>query len=82
MKMLSLCLFLLIGSMAGCSRNRQRFVPVVVPEDSKAPSDIFGERAPYVLILDTQTGQWCKGSNDKSKSPYPLCHDLYTGKIK
>ena len=66
------------ASVLGCSRNRQRFVPVVVPGYH---DDIIGNVSPDVLILDTQTGQWCKGS-DKPKSSYPLCHDLYTGKIK
>ena len=67
MKILLICL-LLVG-LAGCSCNCQRFVPM--PRS--------GDEPPFVL--DTKTGQYCVG-NPEQASVFPLCHDLYTGKIK
>jgi hypothetical protein len=76
MKVLLFCL-VLVG-VAGCGKPIQRFVPVVVPGYH---DDASGEMSPEAMILDTQTGQWCKG-NPKQPSLFPLCHDLYTGKVK
>jgi hypothetical protein len=76
MKILLLCLLSL--GLAGCAKPIQRFVPVVVPAYH---DDAIGEVSPDVMVLDTQTGQWCKGS-PKQASLFPLCHDLYIGKIK
>ena len=64
-----LALFLLVSSAAGCSCNYQRFVPM--PR--------AGGEGP--VVLDTKTGQFCDGYPRQS-SVFPLCHDLYTGKVK
>jgi hypothetical protein len=32
-------------------------------------------------VLDTKTGQFCDGW-PRQNSVFPLCHDLYTGKVK
>ena len=32
-------------------------------------------------VLDTKTGQYCNGVTSRPNA-LPLCHDLYTGKIK
>jgi hypothetical protein len=75
MKTSFLCLFLV--GLTGCSSPIQRFVPVVVPPYH----DTSGEESPGVFVLDTKTGQYCTGT-PKLRSIYPLCYDLYTGKIK
>jgi hypothetical protein len=67
---------LLLVGLTGCAKPIQRFVPVVVPGYH---DEALGEVAPDALILDTKTGQWCKGS-DKAKSALPLCYDLYKNK--
>jgi len=76
--MKTLLLSLLLVGAVGCAKPIQRFVPVVIPGYH---DDAIGEVSPDAMILDTQTGQWCKGS-PKQTSLFPLCHDLYTGKIK
>jgi hypothetical protein len=64
-----LALLGLIGCTIGCSSKYQRFVPM--PRT--------GDDPPFVL--DTKTGQFCNGSPRQS-SVFPLCYDLYTGKVK
>lgn len=75
MKTVVLCL-VLIG-LSGCSKPIQRFVPVVVP----GYHDDLGDEPAATFVLDTKTGQYCNGG-PKQLSVFPLCYDLYTGKIK
>ena len=65
MKTALLCLVL--TGLSGCSKPAQRFVPM--PRGDNDPP----------LVLDTKTGQFCKGSPRQS-SIFPLCYDLYKGK--
>ena len=60
---------LIATAITGCSSNCQRFVPM--PHGDNDPP----------FVLDTKTGQYCVGS-PKQASVFPLCHDLYIGKIK
>jgi hypothetical protein len=57
-------------TMAGCSRQSQRFVPFV--EDNT------------ILALDTQTGQTCvsykRTTLPDTGTPMPYCMDLYNSK--
>lgn len=57
-------------SMAGCSRQSQRFVPFL--EDDT------------ILALDTQTGQTCvsykRTTLPDAGTPMPYCMDLYNSK--
>lgn len=73
-----LSVLLLLCGTAGCSSNYQRFVPIVVPGYH---DETVGSVSPSVMVLDTKTGQYCSGS-PKQSSLFPLCHDLYTGKVK
>jgi hypothetical protein len=61
---------LLLVTMAGCSRQSQRFVPFV--EDDT------------ILALDTRTGQTCvsykQAALTNSGTPMPYCVDLYNSK--
>jgi hypothetical protein len=76
MKFPLLCLILLC--LTGCAKPGQRFVPIVVPGYH---DDAAGAVSPSVFVLDTKTGQYCNGS-PKQSSVFPLCYDLYTGKVK
>jgi hypothetical protein len=69
---------LVLFCAVGCSRPVQRFVPIVVPGYH---DDAAGAVSPSVFVLDTKTGQYCNGS-PKQSSVFPLCYDLYTGKVK
>jgi hypothetical protein len=57
-------------TMAGCSRQSQRFMPFV--EDDT------------ILALDTQTGQTCvsykRTAPPDAGTPMPYCMDLYNSK--
>jgi hypothetical protein len=66
--MRKLAFSIVVCCLTGCGYNCQRFVPM--PR--------AGDEGPFVL--DTKTGQFCDGS-PRQNSVFPLCHDLYTGKI-